>query len=492
MTLGDALGMAAGNLRRLKLRAGLTVAGVVIAVGAMVAMVSFGAGNHRLIAEQAERLGLLNTVQVTPSSPDDSLQAPPLDAAALARFAALPGVRLAYPLDALTLSVERGGKVFKLEAQALTAAALETKLFSQFRAGERLRGAASERLRGVPGEVLVTDAALAALGIPLSEAAGFVGDTLFVSLAVASLDSGLARALAPGEAGLAGLAARIPLDSLGEPDARRRLLRRELGEAAGRFLGGYLGGRVLRDTLIVHGIIEEPHAGRRLHVKPLILRPEDALRLSTAGPPADPVALISALQNGSLFAERAASVGSYPQVTLDLEPTASYPALRDSLRAQGYRVFSFAEQLDEVRRAFVLFDLGLAAIGLVALATAALGIVNTLLMAISERRREIGVLKALGADEREIRGLFLAESALMGLAGGLGGVLLGWLVARAASAVAKLVMAKQGLPAMELFATPWWLIGGALAFGLLVSLLAGLLPAARAARVDPVEALRGD
>ncbi len=484
MTLGDALGMAAGNLRRLKLRAGLTVAGVVIAVGAMVAMVSFGAGNHRLIAEQAERLGLLNTVQVTPSAPDDSLQAPPLDAAALARFAALPGVRLAYPLDALTLSVERGGKSFTLEAQALTAAALETKLFSQLRAGERLRGAA--------GEVLVTDEALAALGIPLSEAAEFVGDTLFVSLAVASLDSGLARALAPGEAGLVGLAARIQPDSLREPGARRRLLRRELGEAAGRFIGGYLRGRVLRDTLIVHGIIEEPHAGRRLHVKPLILRPDDALRLSAAGPPADPVALISALQDGSLFAERPASAGSYSQVTLDLEPTASYPALRDSLRTQGYHVFSFAEQLGEIRRAFVLFDLGLAAIGLVALATAALGIVNTLLMAISERRREIGVLKALGADEREIRGLFLAESALMGLAGGVGGVLLGWLVARAASAVAKLVMAKQGLPAMELFATPWWLVGGALAFGLLVSLLAGLLPAARAARVDPVEALRGD
>ncbi len=483
MTLRDALGMAAGNLHRLKLRAGLTVAGVVIAVGAMVAMVSFGAGNHRLIAGQAERLGLLNTVQVTPSAAGDSLQAPPLDAAAVARLAALPGVRLAYPLDALSLELERGGKRFTLEAQALTAAALETRLFSQLRAGERLRGA--------PGEVLVTDAALAALGIPLNEAAGLVGDSLFVSLAVASLDSGLARALLPAAAGLADLAARMPPDSLRDAGARRRLLRRELGEAAGRFLGGYMEGRVLRDTLIVRGVIEEPRAGR-LHVKPLILSPADAQRLSAAGPPADPVALLGALQDGSLFAEGPTSASSYPQVTIDLEPTASYPALRDSLRALGYRVFSFAEQLDEIRRAFVLFDLGLAAIGLVALATAALGIVNTLLMAISERRREIGVLKALGADEREIRGLFLAESALMGLAGGLGGVLLGWLVARAASAVAKLVMVRQGLPAMELFATPLWLVGGALAFGLLVSLLAGLLPAARAARVDAVEALRGE
>lgn len=482
MTLGDALGMAAGNLWRLKLRAGLTVAGVVIAVGALVAMLSFGAGNHRLIASQAERLGLLNTVQVRPSAPEDSLQAPPLDAAALERFAALPGVRLAYPLDSITLTLARPGGDLRIEAQALPEAALATRLFSQLRAGRRLRG--------VSGEVLVTDAFLAELDLPLGDPAAVVGDSLFVSLTVASLDSGLARALPQGEGGLLGFASRLPADSLGDPGARRRLLSRELGAAASRFLGGYLEGKVLRDTLIVSGVLEGTHANR-LHVKPILLQPADALRFSAAGPPADPLALLSALQAGQLQSAPASAAG-YPQVTLDLAPSAAYPVLRDSLRAMGYRVFSYADQLADIRRAFVLFDLGLLAIALVALVTAALGVVNTLLMAINERRREIGVLKALGADERELRLLFFAESGLMGLLGSLGGVLLGWLVARAASVAAKLIMQRQGLPPMELFATPLWLVAGAIAFGLAISLAAGALPAARAARVDAVEALRGD
>lgn len=483
MTLGDALGMAAGNLRRLKLRAGLTMAGVVIAVGAMVAMLSFGAGNHRLIASQAERLGLLNTVQVTPSSPRDSLQSPPLDAAALARLAALPGVRLAYPLDAFTLTLARGEGALPIEAQALPEAALATRLFSQLRAGEALRG--------VPGEVLVTDAFLSALDLPFGEATAVVGDSLFVSLTVASVDSGLAQALASGEGGLFGLAARLPADSLRDSAARRRLLSRELGAAAGRFVGGYLAGTVLRDTLVVRGVLEGTQSNR-LRVKPILLQPADALRFNAAGPPANPLALVTALQSGQLFAARPDTGRGYPAVTLDLDPYAPYAVVRDSLRAMGYQVFSYADQLADIRRAFVIFDLGLLAIALVALVTAALGVVNTLLMAISERRREIGVLKALGADEREIRWLFLVESGLMGLIGSIGGILLGWLVARGASAAAKLIMQRQGLPPLELFATPLWLVAGALAFGLAISLVAGLMPAARAARVDAVEALRGE
>ncbi|MCB1164455.1 MAG: ABC transporter permease [Candidatus Latescibacteria bacterium] len=484
MTLLDALGIAGANLRRMKLRAGLTVAGVVIAIGAMVAMLSFGAGNHRLITERAESLGLLNTIQVTPSTPEDSLQSPPLDAAAVARFQRLPGVRLAYPLDALTLTVGFRGRSQTVEAQALPEAALSTKLFSQLRAGETLRGA--------PGEALVTERFLEEMGLAVNRPEDVIGDTLFVSLTVASVDSGLARVLGTVEGRFAALSRSLRPDSLGSPDYRRRVAADEFGEAAQRFLDGLLKGRVVADTLRIRGVLDVPR-GRSARTRPLILRPADALRFASAGPPAEPLALFRALEAGSLFDVAAAdSAQQYPQVTLDLDPFSPYESVRDSLRALGYHTFSFADQLGEIRRAFLIFDLGLLAIALVALVTAALGIVNTLLMSISERRREIGVLKALGADEREIRGLFLAESALMGALGAAGGILLGWGVARAASAVAKIVMARQDMPALELFATPLWLVAGAFGFGLALSLLAGTLPAGRAARVDPVEALRGD
>jgi len=124
--------------------------------------------------------------------------------------------------------------------------------------------------------------------------------------------------------------------------------------------------------------------------------------------------------------------------------------------------------------------------------TASLGIVNTMVMSIIERTREIGVLKSLGAEERDIRLLFLAESGMIGTIGALVGILFGWLITRVASVVAHSIMEREGIPKFELFALPLWLILTAFLFGLLVSLVAGLYPAARAARVDPVEALRNE
>jgi putative ABC transport system permease protein len=485
MTLRDTFGMAAGNLRRMKLRAGLTTAGVVIAIGAFVSMLSFGAGNHRLITSQVESLGLLNTVPVYPGEAADSLPAAILDDAAVARFQTLSGVRLAYPLDPLKLRVAMtGGDTLTLEAQALTPAARETKLFSNFRAGGP----------PTPGgrEILVTENFLRRFDLSTTEADSLIGDSLFVSLTVASFDSALTRALAPGQDYFREFMARLSPDSLKNPGFRRRIMHREISGAMSRFMGGYLHGQVLRDTLVVSGVLSL-HGRGQVSVKPMLLDPELAARFHAAGSPAEPLALMTALERGELLplGEGAAGEG-YPQVTLDLEPLAAIDAVRDSLAAWGYRSFSFAEQLAEIRRVFLFFQLGLAAVGLVALATAALGIVNTMLMSISERRREIGVLKALGADEREIRGLFLTESALIGALGSALGILLGWLVARIASLVARAIMAKEGVPEMELFLTPLWLVAGAFLFGILISLLAGAAPAARAARVDPVTALRGE
>ena len=479
----DAIGIAAGNLRRMKLRAGLTTAGVVIAIGAFVAMLSFGAGNHKLIADRAESLGLLNTVQVMPSQPEDSLQAPPLDEAAVARLQALPAVRLAYPLESLTLEVELRGDSSSVEAQALLPAALETRLFSQFRAGASPAG---ER------EVLVTDRFLSHIDLPYEQAASLVGDTLFVSLKVASLDSAIVRAFTPGEDFIPRLMNELRMDSLTDIRYRQRLASRELGGALQRFMNGYLNGRVVRDTLIVAGVLEGSFSGRNVPVKPLILSPAVATRFQTAGRPADPMTLFAALERGELFEPIEHEGEGFAQITLDLDPYAPFEAVRDSLVAWGYRYHSFAEQFAEIRRIFFFFQLALSAVGLVALSTAALGIINTMLMSISERRREIGVLKSLGAHEGQIRALFLTESALIGAVGSGLGILLGWTVARIASAIARAIMVKQGAPSIELFATPGWLVLGSFVFGVLVSLLAGAAPAARAARVDPVEALRGD
>jgi putative ABC transport system permease protein len=100
------------------------------------------------------------------------------------------------------------------------------------------------------------------------------------------------------------------------------------------------------------------------------------------------------------------------------------------------------------------------------------------------------VLKALGASDRDVRQLFFAEASVMGLAGGVGGVLLGWGIGRIIQLVTTVYLRRQGIPAENIWLVPWWLVAGAIAFSLVVSLAAGMYPAARAAKLDPVEALR--
>ena len=139
---------------------------------------------------------------------------------------------------------------------------------------------------------------------------------------------------------------------------------------------------------------------------------------------------------------------------------------------------------------FTIFDMLLGIFGSLALAVATLGIINTLVMAILERRREIGVLKALGAADRDVKQLFFAEAGVMGLLGGLFGVGFGWVIGRAVTIGTNIYLKRQNLPTTDIFSIPWWLVIGAIAFAVIVSLAAGLYPASRAARLNPVEALR--
>src|SRR6266704_333619 len=119
-----------------------------------------------------------------------------------------------------------------------------------------------------------------------------------------------------------------------------------------------------------------------------------------------------------------------------------------------------------------------------------LGIINTLVMAILERRREIGVLKALGASDEDVRQLFFAEAGVMGLLGGAGGVALGWAIGRLIQLGTNYYLRQQQIPPENIWTVPVWLVASAIVFSLAVSLAAGLYPASRAARLDPVEALR--
>lgn len=172
-----------------------------------------------------------------------------------------------------------------------------------------------------------------------------------------------------------------------------------------------------------------------------------------------------------------------PQFAQDVE---------DALKKKGFNAFSANDALQGAKRAFIILDIVLSLIGSIALSVSALGIMNTMVMSILERTREIGIMKAIGGSNGDIRRIFLVEASAIGLLGGIAGVLLGWAVGRAINFGANVYIQSQGGPTGNLFSLPAWLIGGAIAFSIAVSLAAGLYPAARAARLDPIQALRHD
>jgi putative ABC transport system permease protein len=181
---------------------------------------------------------------------------------------------------------------------------------------------------------------------------------------------------------------------------------------------------------------------------------------------------------------------TYPSLTVRAKSPTQVEALESSIKNMGFGVFSLLDASKSLRTFFSVFDLLLGIFGSLALAVATLGIVNTLVMAILERRREIGVLKALGAADSDVQQLFFVEAGVMGLFGGCLGVLFGWGLGRALSIGTNLYLKRQNLNPVEISSVPWWLVVVAIGFAVLVSLVAGLYPASRAAKLNPVDALR--
>ncbi|GAB4537606.1 MAG: ABC transporter permease [Anaerolineae bacterium] len=163
----------------------------------------------------------------------------------------------------------------------------------------------------------------------------------------------------------------------------------------------------------------------------------------------------------------------------------------NELKARGFEVQSLQTMLDMVNKGMVIMQTMLGSIGGLALLVAALGIANTMIMAVYERTREIGILKAVGAAPGDIRLLFMAEASLIGLLGGVVGTIVGWLLGLGLNRGILAYLHWQEIPIEgTFFVVTAWLVLVALLFATVVGLLAGLYPAARAARLDPLEALR--
>ncbi len=164
--------------------------------------------------------------------------------------------------------------------------------------------------------------------------------------------------------------------------------------------------------------------------------------------------------------------------------------LTETITELGYQAYSFREMIESMNQVFVIIEIALLGIGAIALIVAALGIINTMLMSIMERTREIGIMKVIGASNSDVTRIFLVEALSIGFLGGIGGLALGYVASKIIDAFAGMYMSGEGAVAQSFVVMPLWLVIFALGFAMLVGLVSGVYPAGKAAGLSPVEALR--
>jgi putative ABC transport system permease protein len=455
----DLTELAVRNLREAILRNSLTTLGVAVGVASLVAMLSLGVGLQTLASERLTKSGLFDAVFVTSrrdfrgpggegrEGPPRKSSAPPekfkpLDEDARQQFATLPNVVDVYPQIRFLTDVRYQGNSYSTnvlgvpESSRATSAfdAITGKYFSSPTAEEAiLQADFAKELSPQPASLVGQE-----ITLRYAERRAVSSDEISKEQ---DIDKQLDEMMSGGIS-IVSREKKLRIAGIIESDP-----------SAG--IGGFGGGRVFLPIRVA----EQLHAAQANDV-------QDFVRGGGSGKP------------------------TYAALTIRAKSPKDVLQIEDAIKKLGFNAFSLLDASKTLRQVFIVFDMFLGLFASLALTVASLGIVNTLLMAILERRREIGVLKSLGATDGDVRSLFFAEAGAMGLFGGIFGVALGWLIGQALTWGTTIYLRQQDLPGVKISYVPWWLAASAIAFAVAVSLIAGLYPAGRAARLNPVEALR--
>ena len=444
----DMTDLALRNLREAMLRNALTTLGVAVGVASLVAMLSLGVGLQQLASKRLSQSGLFDTILVTPKNNFRGMGRPqreiesdkpprPLNKEARQELEKLPNVIEVYPQVRFFTEVRFNHRPFGTVVAGMTESSLDSGAFDGMQGHFFSSPTANEAILQIEFAKDLSD-----------KPASLVGQELTLRYAE--------RQAVPAAGSDASSDAAEPPEGFSVVPKEMRLKIVGIVEtepAAG--YGGYGNARLLMP-------LQTASTLRAAQVNDL----RDIVRGSTTNEPA------------------------YASLSVRTKSPSQVEALEASIKNLGFNAFSLLDASKSLRTFFSVFDLLLGIFGSLALAVATLGIVNTLVMAILERRREIGVLKALGAADTDVQQLFFVEAGVMGFLGGVLGVGFGWLLGRAITFGTNVYLKRQNLNPIELSSVPWWLVIAALAFAVLVSLAAGLYPASRAAKLNPVDALR--
>jgi putative ABC transport system permease protein len=454
----DLFELAVRNLRQSKLRNGLTTVGISVGVASLVAMLSLGVGLQQLATKRLAGSGMFDTVFVTSKQdsrgfdreqdqkdqhPED---APVLDESARNKMAHFEYVTEVEPEVRVMGQIVYDGQTHFGFVTGLPMSARENEAFDNLQGKFFSRSDADE-------VILLNDFAKE---LDPTNPKELIGRE--VTLRYGEHQSLAADADSSGRPQISG--AEAGASSKGDDNYGFSVVRKA-------------------QPLKVVGIIdEEPYGGMRTVSRGRIFLPVDFTEKLNMSDFTD---MRSSLRGGGK---------TYTTLTVRVKDPGKVAQVQDAINKMGFRTFSVLDATKSLRRFFTVLDLFLGIFGSLALAVATLAIINTLVMAVLERRREIGVMKAIGASDRDVKRLFFAEAGAMGFFGGVLGIALGFAIGKAINVGTSVYLHRHQLPSEAVWILPPWLIGAAIAFSIVVSLLAGLYPASRAARLDPVQTLK--
>jgi len=433
MRFGDLAFLVISNLRRMKLRLTLTSLGVVIGTSAIVLMVSLGIGLQDNMTAQLGDLGAATHINVMGGgmgiAGTDTLQ---LDDDAIEQFQAMEGVDAVLP------------SLFVMNVQAVS-----YKRYSAYL-----------NMQGVPMDAFEQFGYELEKGrLPRNDKEMVVGATIPTSFMLGGDD------LVKG-----GGASAPELDLLG-----KRLVAEVVAYPTEEEYQADPGA--------------QPTTTKRKLTVVGVLAPSDMQVDQTAYVTLDAAADFNDADRRRL---------TYESVIVKADSANTVTDVETGIADLGYYTFSARSIQQSLKSVFLIVQAVLGALGAIAMLVAAIGIANTMTMSIYERTREIGIMKAVGASNRQIKRVFLGEAAIIGVLGGLGGLLFSAAGAALANLAAQYFIASSAQSAggggavtqTAFFSIPPWLAIFAVAFATGVGLLSGVLPAVRAANLDPLIALR--
>lgn len=184
------------------------------------------------------------------------------------------------------------------------------------------------------------------------------------------------------------------------------------------------------------------------------------------------------------------NVDDYSKVKVKVKDQDSLNGVREAIVGQGYMVSALSDIIEQANQIFKTVQIVLALFGIIALLVSAIGMFNTMTIALLERTQEIGIMKALGATSLDIWDMFLGESVIIGFFGGLGGIIIGYTGGELFNYGINFMAKSFGGQAIDLFYTPLWFVFFVITFSTIVGLMTGVYPASRAAKLNCLEALR--